>query len=560
MGKLSELEITEIIKLYTSEIPSTHKLAAKFKVGHKRISSILKDNNITINKLGGQVVSGNTAEIEKSNVVRYESKDENNKLVAICKSSGVKFDDANNLSGCLTRHIIELYGDVPIPTNTYQRKKYEQNFGKKWFEEYFDIKEVDVVVVVMCGLCNWTTEDLDNKTGSFTKHINNYHNLTISEYLELHPDYSNLWLNKLNREELLSSKQYGVVCLECEEVFLGLTDTHMLSSHGMTIDGYKEKWGDDVQVFSDKTIDKLHTQAIEINKNMVHSFISKPQQEIREFIESELGLGVLNNNKKLLSGVELDIFIPSHNVAIEYNGLYWHTERLGKHKNYHLDKTNLSDKEGIRLIHIFEDEWKNKKEIVKNRIRHILGYNNVSIYARKCIIKEIDVELKDKFLLETHIQGVDKSSIRLGAFFNDELVSVMTFSKLRKVMGSKKVSGEYELVRFSSVGVVGIAGKLLKYFIRNYEPSKITSYADRRWSKGEVYETLGFKMINMGRPNYWYTKGYKKREYRYNYRKDILVSKGYDKSKTEMEIMSELGYDVIWDCGSIKYEMEIIKY
>ena len=172
-------------------------------------------------------------------------------------------------------------------------------------------------------------------------------------------------------------------------------------------------------------------------------------------------------------------------VGFEYNGLFWHSEKMGKSKNYHLDKQNLAKKNGIKLYHIFSDEWIKNKEIVKSKIKNILGLSGKKIYARKCEIKEITTEEKNKFLLKNHIQGIDKSTHKIGAFYGEELVAVMTFSALRNVLGSKKEDNHFELVRFSSNNVVGIASKLLKYFVKKYNPDKIISYADKRWTLDE---------------------------------------------------------------------------
>lgn len=146
MGKttLTTEDINNIIYLYQNEIHSTHKLAERFKVGHKKISKILKDNNILLNSRGGQITIGNSSDIEKNKTNLYISLDK--KLIIKCKKTGIEFDDINNLSGCLTKHIIEQYGSVPIPTNTYQRKKYEKLNNKKWFEEYFDIIEGEFII------------------------------------------------------------------------------------------------------------------------------------------------------------------------------------------------------------------------------------------------------------------------------------------------------------------------------------------------------------------------------------------------------------------------------
>jgi hypothetical protein len=165
--------IETIIELYTNKKYSTHKLAEIFKVGHKKISQLLKDNNVEMNKKGGQIKFGKSYEIEKTKTNKYISEDKI--LVAKCKKTDIVINDPNNLSGGLTRHILEHYGDVYIPTNTYQRKKYEQLNGKKWFEEYFDIIETDKTPMRKCGLCDWETNDVDNKTGCFVNHIQKEH-------------------------------------------------------------------------------------------------------------------------------------------------------------------------------------------------------------------------------------------------------------------------------------------------------------------------------------------------------------------------------------------------
>ena len=174
------------------------------------------------------------------------------------------------------------------------------------------------------------------------------------------------------------------------------------------------------------------------------------------------------------------------------------------------------------------------------------------------MVKEITPEEKKHYLENNHIQGNDNSIIRLGLFNDNNLVGVMTFSKPRKSLGyNKNEDNVYELVRFASNNVIGGADKLLKHFIRTYNPIKIISYADRRWSQGELYKKLGFNYVSSTKPNYWYTKNYRTREHRFNYRKNILVSKGYDVNKTEFEIMDGLGYGKIWDCGSLKFELNL---
>lgn len=205
---------------------------------------------------------------------------------------------------------------------------------------------------------------------------------------------------------------------------------------------------------------------------------------------------------------------------------------------------------------IFSDEWENKPDIVKSRLRNILNDSD-RIYARRCNIKEVkDNKLVRKFLNDNHIQGFVGSKYKIGLFYEDELVSLMTFGNLRKSMGLNSKEGHYELLRFCNklnTSVVGGASKLFKFFLKEFDVSYILSYSDNRWGHGNLYERLGFKYINSTIPNYYYIID-NKRHYRFKYRKDILVSDGYDPSKTEIEIMTERGYYRIFDKGSNKYE------
>jgi len=279
------------------------------------------------------------------------------------------------------------------------------------------------------------------------------------------------------------------------------------------------------------------------------------QTKIEEFIECNYNGEVISNDRTILNGKEIDIYIPELKLGIEYNGLYWHSE-LYKEDKYHLNKTELCEEVGIQLIHIFEDEWLYKKDIVKSRLLNILGKSN-KIYARKCEIKEIDDNKEVRsFLNENHIQGFVGSKIKLGLYYDGDLVSLMTFGNLRKNLGQVSKEGSYELLRFCNklnTSVIGGASKLFKYFVGNYNPEYILSYADRRWSQGGLYEKLGFEFIHDTVPNFFYSNENKIRMNRFNFRKDVLVKEGFDKEKTARQVMIERGYYRIYDCGSKKY-------
>jgi len=292
------------------------------------------------------------------------------------------------------------------------------------------------------------------------------------------------------------------------------------------------------------------------------------ENELKEFVQSiYTGTIQFNCRKKFENKFEIDIYIPDKNIAIELNGNYYHSETSGnKSKRYHINKTEVCEKLGIHLIQIFEDEWINKRSIIKSKLLHILKINKTetSIYARKCSIKDISFINCCQFLNIYHIQGSDKSSIRIGAYYDNELIAAMTFGKLRKIMGYKNFDpNTYELIRFAtSKKVVGIAGKLLSYFIKQYNPKKIVSYADRRWSNGNLYEKLKFKKVSSGVPNYWYVNknNYRHRYHRFAFRKSELNKKlkDFNPNLTEWENMQLNGYDRIWDCGNLKYEMSLV--
>jgi hypothetical protein len=279
-------------------------------------------------------------------------------------------------------------------------------------------------------------------------------------------------------------------------------------------------------------------------------------QFITELLPSEK---VLTRQKGILlkAKEELDIYVPSLKFAIEYNGLFWHSEKY-RETNYHLNKTIACEHRDIRLFHLFEDEWLYKQDIVKSMLRNILGKTENKIMGRKCQIKEITNKEAKSFLETNHLQGYCNSKVRIGLFYEYELVSVMTFGKTRHFIGNDNF--EWELLRFANklnTSVIGGASKLLKYFIKAYSPKSIVSYADRRWSNGNLYNNLGFIKYNESKPNYYYVIG-NKRVYRFNMRKQVLIKKyGCPPEMTEKEFCSQKGWLRIYDCGCLCYKLDL---
>ena len=293
------------------------------------------------------------------------------------------------------------------------------------------------------------------------------------------------------------------------------------------------------------------TKCNEINSKS----ISGLQTQLFNFIKENYNDEILVSDRKIIKPYEIDIFLPKLKLGFEFNGLYWHSENI-KGKKYHYNKTKISNEKDINLFHIYEDDWNYKQDIIKSMILNKLNMTKYKIFARKCKIKEIkDNSLVKIFLNKNHLQGHVNSSIKLGLYYNKELVSLMTFGKLRKPLGSKNINNSFEMLRFCNklnTNVIGSASKLFNYFIKNYEYDNIISYANKSHSTGNLYYKLGFKFMNETVPNYYYVID-NIRNYRFNFRKDILVKKGYDKNKTEKEIMYELGYYRIYDSGNLKF-------
>jgi NUMOD3 motif len=290
---------------------------------------------------------------------------------------------------------------------------------------------------------------------------------------------------------------------------------------------------------------------------------SKAELNILAYVKSLIpDLNVVSGDKTILRPKELDIYIPEKKIAIEYCGLNSHGEHpldkrfsnQGKLSDYHIGKFTKCAENGISLITIFSNEWMESPEIIKSILANKLGVIELTIPARKCKIKEINSKIANTFLNQNHLQGSGKSHERFGLFYNDELVSVMTFMNGDSTTNNKN----WQINRFASklnYKIIGGASKLFKAFITKINPIHVDSYADRRYGSGTVYEKLGFILSNADNvtPSYWYIKG-NKIYHRQSFQKKMLVKQGADPNKTEWEIMQERGYDRIWDCGHAKWK------
>jgi hypothetical protein len=282
------------------------------------------------------------------------------------------------------------------------------------------------------------------------------------------------------------------------------------------------------------------------------SAISRWENEVVEFLRSLGDIKIEQRNRKICAGKELDILIPDHNMAIECNGLYWHSELGGgKTSRYHLQKTLACQEQNIQLYQFFEDEWQQKKEIIQSMLKIKLNMVQQKLYARNCSIKSLSIAEKTHFFEENHIQGTANSSICLGLMNNDQIVAAMSFLRNRE--------WEWELNRFCSIKntiIIGSASKLLHHFKKLHNPNKIMSRANLRWSIGKVYETLDFKLRSEDiHPSYYYTSDYITKTHKSKFAIKKLPKKliDFDPNLGEWKNMQINHYDRIWDCGVKTY-------
>ena len=275
-------------------------------------------------------------------------------------------------------------------------------------------------------------------------------------------------------------------------------------------------------------------------------FTSSFEKDVKKFLEDN-GLIIIENDRRTVPKHELDVYIPSHKIAIECNGLYWHSEHF-KNASYHSKKLNDCNQCGIRLIQILENEWLEKKDIVKRKLLSILGKDeSKKVYARKCTTQLISSNAKRDFFDNNHIQGNGPSSINVGLIHENEIVAVMGFIKERNY---------FILNRYATnCIVVGGFTKLLNFFEKEHTPCTIITYADLRWSEGDLYKNSGFVLDKELDPDYYWCKG-NRLWHKFNWRHKQMATrlKKYDTELSEVQNMYKNNFFRVYDCGKLRYK------
>lgn len=285
---------------------------------------------------------------------------------------------------------------------------------------------------------------------------------------------------------------------------------------------------------------------------------SKGQREIYEFIKALHPDTIMEH--PLAGKSRVDIFVPALNIGIEYHGLIWHSTR------FHVDPLNLIHKhkkaaaEGIRLIHIFQDEWESRNSAVRNMLLAAVNKGERT-FARECEVRPITEQEALDFSESAHLQGGVRSATHYGLWTKEapsNLVAVMSFSGTTSNRTRARDSSVWELRRYCSIGtVVGGASKLFKYFIKVHSPSEVVSYSDTRVFQGAVYSALGFKQDAVSRPSYYYitpgvVKRYNKSRFQLKYLSKLFGSK-FDPALTEADNCAKNNWYQLYDCGKVRW-------
>lgn len=309
----------------------------------------------------------------------------------------------------------------------------------------------------------------------------------------------------------------------------------------------------DLEVSPSNLAKLFHKHDLEIQRHQ-HSF----EENILFDIFSKT-YTIDRNSRSVLHPQEIDLYFKNYALGVEVNGIYFHSEKFNKTETYHLGKTARATEKGIDLLHFWDFEVRQKTSIVANIIKSKLHCLENSVHGRKTKVVSIDKQSKKQFLSKNHLQGNCASSIDLGLIYRDKIVSVACFSRNRF---SKKT--KYELVRLCSLknySVRGGASKLIKHFAKHYMQAgeQLVSYADRRYSKGNVYQSAGFEFKHYSPPGFFYVD--KQGNYagsRHAWQRHLLENKleNFDKTLSAEKNMQLNHYHRVWDCGQSVWVFE----
>jgi hypothetical protein len=536
--KKIKLDVEYAKELFDSGV-SMHKIAEQLNCSFTKIQKEL-----------------NSYEFNKNNP--YKSI-EGKQLIAICKQTNKEFIDYDNRSGAITNHLLKIYSDLEIPSN-YKRKDILHKTFKFWYHDYFEFGYRDIKSTLKCKYCDWETEDVDNLAGLYMNHMLNIHNIDIDEHIYKYPDDGKFFKNyirKKQREEFLNHTDNHVECKICGKKLKKITESHV-NKHNMTLNEYRIKFnlnnaGDIISKKERNDIIRRRKTTFKPKKIYKRS---KGEDKIIEFLQ-EHDINIISNERNLLDGFEVDIYLPNYNIGIEYNGAYFHSEYNGKKDiNYHKAKTNLLESKNIKLIHLFDSDINNNIDKVKKMLLDFIGINLISITENDYIIEYINEETKNNFISDNSINIIDVSKYNIGCLVNKEIVSLMCFdfydneiiinNYINKL--GYKIENDYKLI-FNKIK-------------SEFDVKIFKGYYNKLWNNFEnnIFEKLGFIKNKNTDPDFYYIKfsgSDKNRLIIKNiFTEDIIKQRFheiYSENKTIDQMLFECGYDRLWDSGKIEY-------
>lgn len=539
---------------------------------YKLLSNFNEKNNIKIDKYSQLVYhyENNMLDYPKCDNCGYENK----RFVGF--ESGYKFGCSRHCAILLTRpmsnetrkiNTIKKFGvEHTTQLKSVQEKMKNTNFERYGVDHASQNEEIKIKIKKTNNIKYGCDLPLQNKEIK-EKMINNF----IEKWGCENPIQSDIVKDKIKENNL---KKYGVEWhISSDDVrnkikksqrnfnFKNITDNYgnikglkIISYENNTIEIHCDGCGNKFHISSSLLYQRFFKHNIEIclNCNPLNNNITSGHNEIIDFLKELKIENITINDRSIITPYEIDIYLPDYNIGIEFNGLYWHSELQKPDKKYHYNKLEMCSKIGIDLIQIWEDDWNYKKDIIKSIIKNKLKSNNISIGARKCKIKIVSDKDSKLFLNENHIQGWCISKLRYGLYYSEELVSLITISEGRKNLNTQNEI--FEIVRFCNkidLNVVGSLSRLWQFFLKEKSPNKVISYCDNDFFNGESYLKIGMTYDGTSL-NYWWSDGDKKYN-RWNFRKDKLIREGFDKNKTEAQIMLERGWFRCYGSGNKKF-------
>lgn len=402
--------------------------------------------------------------------------------------------------------------------STGQVDRWLQYFEIDRFEPIYTKDEIEFALIEN-ELIGKTAEALNINSDKLKKLMQLY-DLELSELVDKKKAlYKNLKQDIPSKEELISVVQKHVtkrnlVLYETDSRFTINKVTRLLEHYGLKwFDCVSEERWNEVTGRRKRDAWKndptMYERQIETKRQNGTLYVSNFEREVLDFVKQFISEeDIVVQDTALLDKFHLDIYLPKQRIAIECNGTYWHSSER-KEKSYHLRKSKECTKKGVRLIHIYHWEWKDERirPILESVLRNALGVTDNRIYAKKCIVQEIDNKLYRDFCELNHLQGYRPAKVKLGLYHENELVQIMSFGERIHTFGKRDIENGWEIVRGcpgSNNLVVGGVSKLFNYFVKNYKPRKVISFGDYNKFNGIGYEKLGMIQTKEVAVNSWY--------------------------------------------------------